>query len=103
MQTHETGTLIALACAGLVSGLASFSGLWWGLRRTVERQRHAAWAIASMAARFGFLAAVFWIAARGDSMRLATVLAGFLVAQAMALGFGFSAARAPGKEGRSRR
>ena len=53
--------------------------------------------------RFALLAAVFWIATRGDAARLAAVLAGFLVAQVAAIGWGIHGPGGTRRTGRKAR
>jgi F1F0 ATPase subunit 2 len=103
MRTSELWTWIALVGAGFFSGVVSFSGLWWSVKRTLERPSRAGWHASGALARFALLAAVFWIATRGDAARLAAVLAGFLVAQVAAIGWGIHGPGGTRRTGRKAR
>lgn len=91
METHSVWTWIALAGAGLGIGLTSFSGLWWTVERTVQGRGKGGVIGLGFALRLGLVALAFWITARGDAARLIAIMAGFLIAQAAAFGYGYGA------------
>ena len=72
--------LLALA-AGFALGLAFFGGLWWTVQR-VSRRNSAVWLFPlSSLVRTALLLAGFWWVARGDLVRLALCLVGWLIAR----------------------
>jgi F1F0 ATPase subunit 2 len=71
---------LALA-AGFGLGLAFFGGLWWTVQR-MAREKSAVWLIPlSSLVRTGLLLGGFWWVARGDLVRLALCLVGWLIAR----------------------
>jgi F1F0 ATPase subunit 2 len=67
--------------AGFVLGTFFFAGLRWTVRRGILSNSPALWFLGSMLLRMSLVLTGFYLVGRGDWMRLATCLLGFIIAR----------------------
>jgi F1F0 ATPase subunit 2 len=74
---------VAHLAAGILLGIAYFTGVWWSARSLV--QGSGAWAIAGTALRLLLAGALLAMASRGGALPLLAMAAGVLIGRAATL------------------
>jgi F1F0 ATPase subunit 2 len=77
----ETSFVILAFLAGCVLGAMFFGGLWWTIRRGVSSRLPALWFSGSLLIRMAVILIGFYYVTRGDWLRLAACMTGFLLAR----------------------
>jgi F1F0 ATPase subunit 2 len=70
---------------GVALGVIFFGGLWWTVRKGTGARRPALWFAASLLLRTGIVLAGFYFLGRGDWMRMAACLVGFIAARLLVM------------------
>lgn len=82
MTNPDSTTLLwalAAGLAGVVIGVAFFTGLWWSVRRGLASPRPGLWLLGSLLLRLALALAGFYWVGGGEWQRLLACLAGFLL------------------------